>query len=407
MAGTNSKSSHRLAVQLLMVTAAAGAGFIASNQRWIDIARWPVIGRFVPQAADERVAKSSAATAEKVSFPPEEDAEVELPVELADAQFEPEVEPDDDDDELNIDFDTPGSRDRGVMAAVHEEEAFEAEGDLEESAPPRKLATRDEEATEPASPGAARNKTPARRVSRTVESEESAARETGPALMDLSEIDVLYEQGDYVSAQRELSRWYFRDPPRRSSIQSKLNRMSQALYFAQQPHYYEPYTVEAGDQLRTIGKKYQVSWEYLAKLNRVSPAKIRQGQKLKIVPGPFGVVVSLSRFELTVHLAGSYVKRYRVGVGKDGSSPVGTFPVKNKQTDPTYYGPDGVIRNDDPENPLGERWIDIGDSFGIHGTNEPESIGKAESRGCIRMQNQDVAEVYDFLVIGSEVTIER
>jgi len=66
-----------------------------------------------------------------------------------------------------------------------------------------------------------------------------------------------------------------------------------------------------------------------------------------------------------------------------------------------------VIRHDDPENPLGEHWIDIGDSFGIHGTNEPDSIGKAESKGCIRMKNEEVAELYDFLVVGSEVKIER
>jgi lipoprotein-anchoring transpeptidase ErfK/SrfK len=66
-----------------------------------------------------------------------------------------------------------------------------------------------------------------------------------------------------------------------------------------------------------------------------------------------------------------------------------------------------VVANDDPENPLGERWIDIGDSFGIHGTNEPDSIGKAESRGCLRLRHDDVIELYDFLVIGSEVRIEE
>jgi lipoprotein-anchoring transpeptidase ErfK/SrfK len=75
--------------------------------------------------------------------------------------------------------------------------------------------------------------------------------------------------------------------------------------------------------------------------------------------------------------------------------------------DPTYYGPEGVIAHDDPKNPLGERWIDIGDSYGIHGTIDPESIGKNESRGCIRMLNSHVEEVYDFLVIGSEVKIQK
>jgi lipoprotein-anchoring transpeptidase ErfK/SrfK len=131
------------------------------------------------------------------------------------------------------------------------------------------------------------------------------------------------------------------------------------------------------------------------------------GQKLKIVPGPFGAVVSLDRYELVVHLAGSFVKSYRVGVGKDGATPLGSFTVKNKMVNPTYYGPEGVIPHDDPNNPLGERWIDIGDSYGIHGTIDPASIGKNESRGCIRMLNSDVEEVYDFLVMGSEVKIQK
>jgi lipoprotein-anchoring transpeptidase ErfK/SrfK len=56
---------------------------------------------------------------------------------------------------------------------------------------------------------------------------------------------------------------------------------------------------------------------------------------------------------------------------------------------------------------LGERWIDLGESYGIHGTIEPDSIGKAASRGCIRMREKDVIEVYDFLVKGSEVVIRK
>jgi len=183
--------------------------------------------------------------------------------------------------------------------------------------------------------------------------------------------------------------------------------MAQALYFSPQPMYYEPYVVKAGDQLRVVGQRYKLSWEYIARLNQVDARKIRMGQKLKIVPGPFAAAIFLDRYELVVHQNGSFVKSYRVGVGKDGTTPLGTFTVKNKMVDPTYYGPEGVIAHDDPNNPLGERWIDIGDGYGIHGTIEPASIGKNESRGCIRMLNSEVEEVYDFLVIGSEVKIQK
>ena len=187
-----------------------------------------------------------------------------------------------------------------------------------------------------------------------------------------------------------------------------MDELAQSLYFSPQPLFQDPYVVQPGDQLRVIAQRYKVSWEFLAKLNRVDAKKIRAGQKLKVVNGPFSVLVTLASHELIVHHNGSFVKSYRVGVGKEGTSPLGTFVVKDKLVDPTYYGPDGlVIANDDPNNPLGERWIDIGDSFGIHGTIGPESIGRNESRGCIRMLNSDVEEVYDLLVIVSQVKIQK
>ena len=227
------------------------------------------------------------------------------------------------------------------------------------------------------------------------------------ALMEMSQIQKLIEAGDYPTAQKELSKWYWQTPAKRAGLRPTLDKLAQALYFAPQPQFVEPYVVQPGDQLRKIAQKYDLSWEYLAKLNRADPRKIRAGQKLKVVEGPFSVLVVLSNYELIVHHKGSFVKSYSVGLGKDGTTPVGTFPVKNKMADPTYFGPEGVIAHDDPQNPLGERWIDIGDSYGIHGTIDPESIGHNESRGCVRMLNSDVEEVYDLLVVGSEVRIQR
>jgi len=166
-----------------------------------------------------------------------------------------------------------------------------------------------------------------------------------------------------------------------------------------------PHEIEPGDQLRKVATQYKITWEYLAKLNQIDPKKIRPGQKLKVIKGPFFAFVDLSDFTLTVHAHGYFVKRYQIGIGKDHSTPTGKFQVKDKLVDPTYYGQDGVIANDDPANPLGERWIDLGESYGIHGTIDPVSIGKAESKGCVRMHNEDVAEVYDLLGLDSEVVI--
>jgi lipoprotein-anchoring transpeptidase ErfK/SrfK len=59
-----------------------------------------------------------------------------------------------------------------------------------------------------------------------------------------------------------------------------------------------------------------------------------------------------------------------------------------------------------PNNPLGARALYLGSSiYRIHGTNEPSSIGKAASSGCIRMLNEDVSELYRYVKLGARVTV--
>ncbi|MFN0056168.1 MAG: L,D-transpeptidase family protein [Planctomycetales bacterium] len=299
----------------------------------------------------------------------------ELPTELLAAQFEPDSDDPADDTpvavapDMNLLFDEDAFGTGGVFRANFEEPA-------ENASEPTRTAARD-------------------------------ADRPPPRLMEMRDIEALEAAGNLIAAQRELSQWYWQSPERRADLLPRLNDHAKALYFSPRPHYYEPYVVQQGDQLRLIGKRYKLSWEYLSQLNQVEATRIRMGQKLKVVPGPFSAHVSLKQYELVVHLQGSFVRRFSVGLGKPGLTPVGTFKVINKLVDPTYYGEEGVISGKDARNPLGVRWIDIGDSFGIHGTNEPDTIGKNESRGCVRMLNDDVKQVYDLLTLDSEATIER
>ena len=223
--------------------------------------------------------------------------------------------------------------------------------------------------------------------------------------VDLAAAQRLVEAGDDIEAHRLMSEWYWKEPASRPAFIAQLEQSAKKIYLQPQPHFMDPHIVQSGQMLSTIAKEYHVPWEYLAKLNRTDAKRIKPGQKLKVIKGPFSAVVDLSDFELTIHAHGYFVKRYQVGIGRDNSSPNGSFKVLDKLPDPTYYGPTKIIEHDDPENPLGEYWISIGDSFGIHGTIDPNSIGKAESEGCIRLRNEDIAEVYDFLSLGSEVTI--
>lgn len=187
------------------------------------------------------------------------------------------------------------------------------------------------------------------------------------------------------------------------------------------------YTVQSGDLLKKIADKYDVTWELLARLNNLSdPRKLRAGATLKIVRGPFNAIISKSRFTMDIYIGppgekGSmYVTTYSVGLGKDDSTPTGTWLVEphKKLKNPTYYSPrgEGVIDADDPKNPLGERWIGLSgidghavgkSSYGIHGTIDESSIGRTESLGCIRMKNADVEWVFDLLVEGKSVVIVK
>ncbi len=72
---------------------------------------------------------------------------------------------------------------------------------------------------------------------------------------------------------------------------------------------------------------------------------------------------------------------------------------------PTYYRPGKVI-GPGAANPLGNRWIGLNQKgYGIHGTNEPKSIGKAASHGCIRMAKADLEELFTLIGVGDEVEI--
>ena len=187
------------------------------------------------------------------------------------------------------------------------------------------------------------------------------------------------------------------------------------------------YTVKSGELLRSIADRFDVPWELLARLNNMpDPRKLRAGQSLKVVTGPFHAVVSKRRYTMDVYLGspgerGSlYVRSFDVGLGADDSTPTGSWIVEThkKIKNPTYFSPrgEGVIAADDPKNPLGERWIGLTgidgqavgkQSYGIHGTIEPDSIGKQASMGCIRMRNEDVELMFDMMTEGKSVVVVR
>ncbi len=118
------------------------------------------------------------------------------------------------------------------------------------------------------------------------------------------------------------------------------------------------------------------------------------------------IVVSLEDRKLALVEDGQTIKVYSVAIGKPTTpSPAGTFTIQRRVTNPTYHH-DGKTIPPGPHNPVGTRWMGLSiKGYGIHGTNEPKSIGKAASHGCIRMAKTDLEEFYPLVQVGDTVEI--
>ena len=119
------------------------------------------------------------------------------------------------------------------------------------------------------------------------------------------------------------------------------------------------------------------------------------------------IVISIPDRKLALVEDGQVVKIYPVAVGTEETpSPSGEFQIRERIPNPTYYAPGKVIRPG-KNNPLGSRWIGLGErGLGIHGTNEPNSIGTSASRGCIRMKKKDVEELFGLVRAGDRVVLQ-
>jgi lipoprotein-anchoring transpeptidase ErfK/SrfK len=118
------------------------------------------------------------------------------------------------------------------------------------------------------------------------------------------------------------------------------------------------------------------------------------------------IVVSLEDHKLALVEDGQVKRVYTVAVGKPSTpSPTGTYTIARRVKNPTYTH-DGKVVPPGPRNPVGTRWMGLSvKGYGIHGTNEPKSIGKAASHGCIRMAQKDLEEMYELVSVGDTVEL--
>lgn len=141
------------------------------------------------------------------------------------------------------------------------------------------------------------------------------------------------------------------------------------------------------------------------------------------------LVVSLSERSLTVHRGDAVLHVFPVGVGTGGrlegrggarwsfETPTGVFEIGRKKKDPMWYAPDWhYVERGLPIPPaysderylpgvLGDYALYLSDEIAIHGTDDPTSVGRASSHGCLRMNDADIAVVYPLVAVGTRVAV--
>ncbi|OGX41318.1 MAG: hypothetical protein A2984_00160 [Omnitrophica WOR_2 bacterium RIFCSPLOWO2_01_FULL_41_12] len=166
------------------------------------------------------------------------------------------------------------------------------------------------------------------------------------------------------------------------------------------------YEIKPGDTLTKIAREFKTTQDLIKKSNGLSDDKILPGRKIKVWTAPFTILVDKSQNSLILKTDEEIIKTYIVSTGANNSTPTGNFKIVNKLLNPAWFKAGAVVPAGSAENILGSRWLGFNlAGYGIHGTTEPQSLGRQVTQGCVRMSNTDVEELYTIVPEGTEVTV--
>ncbi len=227
--------------------------------------------------------------------------------------------------------------------------------------------------------------------------------------LDWNKIRQLVEAEKYREALKLLSEIHRSNPrhEQREDIVAWLDSLAFKVIYSNEHHLTgRPYSVQPGETIFSIAERWSVPAELVYRINHseiASPDQLTPGTNLKVVQGPFDAEVNIQTGELTLYLGDLYAGRFTVAIGNDASDlQRGVFNVIAKSDQGRVYrdtnGRSYAIN--DQSNPYGTYWFGLDEQTCIHSSNSV-----ADNRGCIRLDEEDAADLYRMLSAESQVII--
>ena len=228
----------------------------------------------------------------------------------------------------------------------------------------------------------------------------------------LREIESLANQGRLRTALEQLSPYHHEtlDQNQKQMLYQWLDYLAfKVIYSPEHNIYPNPHVVQYGETVFSLAKAWNVPAELIYNINRgqiTNPNNLVPGVELKVVKGPFRAEISIAKSELTMFLDNMYAGRFPVTFGNDANLQPSLLRVQSKSNNGAEYRNNGqLLAANDPNNPYGRYWLDIGGRNCIH--EKQRSLPAYDQRGCISISSEHAKDVYGILSKNSSVKISE
>ena len=234
--------------------------------------------------------------------------------------------------------------------------------------------------------------------------------ETTQESEELKQAERFLEEQRLSDALLVLTKFYRTAPSNeeRDQVVSLMDQLAGTVIYSRENFSEPAYEVKTGDTLASIASNYNLSPEFLARVNGL-PAdyQVIAGESIKVVRGPFRLEASRQKNEMTLFVGEYYAGRFPFTPGKDFPSGEAVFEVVEISPGREFFDRSTGYRiaKDDPSNPYGRNWIGLRGNQITAAHNVGIHAGYDSDKGCIAVNDTDARDLSMILSIGSEVAV--